>query len=505
MKKQKKFVSVLAVCLVFVVVLFSFTGCFFTPEVPIDEEMQKVLDEVDFTADTSYTGTLKVALMNDKASTDSFNAFKQDFESKYKNIKVSVETFPDLISRIVLKHGAAVTRNDFSDMPDIFWVANEDIPGLVSSKVLMPIDYFDTADKDWDTSELVQSMVEDSYFADHMYMMPRDYNQIALLYNTAMFDEAKKFDSTIKSPAEFVDGSGKIRAMTKDESTETANKIQNWMRSTEKYKAGKAVDFRSVWGSLNYAISRNFGATVIDAEGGCTLDSDETAAMFDYLVDMVYRNVMTKPNESEGYDFFATWLSAMCFQSRASMSNIVAKTEARDGVYTTLNAAPMPCLGPNESYAIGAGCSGYAMYRNAVHKTEAWLFLKNIVSESAQEAFSSCGNGVPVLASLLDDEFAAWRNLSDVNVAEFGDLPDDFCHEAFVYRKDCAVTMDFKKRVPSTIVTEVCGTINGVFNDLLSCSVVVAGDTAKTHENIARQLNGFRKDVDSQIRNAPAA
>ena len=63
--------------------------------------------------------------------------------------------------------------------------------------------------------------------------------------------------------------------------------------------------------------------------------------------------------------------------------------------------------------------------------------------------------------------------------------------------------MEFKKYVPTTIVTEICSTVNGVFVDLLSLEVVVKGDKAKTRENIASKLNGFRKDINSQIRKAP--
>ncbi|WP_251617216.1 ABC transporter substrate-binding protein [Pumilibacter muris] len=503
MKKFRKFFAAIAASLMLCLALTSLSGCFYSPEVPIDELMKEVLSKVDFNADTNYKGTLKVALMDDIASADSFNALKTDFENKYKNIKVEVETFPDLISRVVTMHGAATTLGKYDSMPDIIWVANEDIPGLVSSEVLMPIDYFDEADKEWDTTDLVQSMVQDSYFKKHMYMMPRDYNQIALLYNTAMFAEAKAADSTIKSPDEFKDENGKVRAMTQAEFTEVAKKVQAWMASTQKYKAGKAVDFRSIWGSLNYAISRNFGATIIDSDSNCTLSSEETVNMFDYLVDMVYNNVMTGPNETEGFDFFASERAAMCFQSRACLSDVIAKTEARNGVYENLNVAPMPCLGDDDKYSIGAGCSGYAMYRNAVHATEAWLFLKNIVSESAQEAFSACGNGVPVVQSLLDDEDAAWRNLAQVNEAKYGKLRADFNHDAFVYRRDAATTMEFKKYVPTTIVTEICSTVNGVFVDLLSLEVVVKGDKAKTRENIASKLNGFRKDINSQIRKAP--
>ena len=72
-----------------------------------------------------------------------------------------------------------------------------------------------------------------------------------------------------------------------------------------------------------------------------------------------------------------------------------------------LGVAALPNFGGE--YAVGAGCSGYAMYKNCAHGTEAWQFLKHVVSIEGQNAYSETGDCVPVRTSLLTDPTATWR------------------------------------------------------------------------------------------------
>ena len=93
------------------------------------------------------------------------------------------------------------------------------------------------------------------------------------------------------------------------------------------------------------------------------------------------------------------------------------------------------------------------MNYNAQNATEAWLFLKHVVSEEGQNAFGETGNAVPVLKSLLTDENAAWRNLGDYGIS----LPGDFNHDAFIYKYDTnsCTMVDFKSKIPAGAVGNV--------------------------------------------------
>lgn len=512
MKKKKRILGLSAIAVCFVMALSLLGGCgFIKKEKPIDEEMQAVLDKVDFNAGLDYQGTLNILVVDMQDHIDCIEAFIGDFRQKYQNIKVNYKTSDSLVSQMTADHGAATLTGKYGDMPDIIWLANEDIPQMVNAKAVMPIDYFDDADKNWDTSKLVKAMVDDCYFNEHMYLMPRDYNQITLLYNKKMFALAKEEGWDVKSPDEFLDGKGNVRAMTKEEFTDVAVKMNDWMQKTTHknsnnaaYSSGSAVEFKGSWLSLMNGIAANFGADLIGEDGKASLTSDATVEMCKYLVEMVYNGIFYT-GSLNGYDKFAAEQAAMCFESRACLTAVTTKNAARNGVYTDLAAAPMPCLGSEENYTVGAGCSGYAMYRNAQHLTEAWLFLKNLVRDDAQDAFCRSGNGVPVATDLLHDDMAVWRNIKTENAEKFGNLADDFNHDAFVYRSDRASTISFKNRVPANAYAKVCSAMSSVFVNFMNNSVVSDRDPKgeKTIQNIKDKLRGFRSDINNVIKANP--
>lgn len=75
---------------------------------------------------------------------------------------------------------------------------------------------------------------------------------------------------------------------------------------------------------------------------------------------------------------------------------------------TDLGAAGLPAVRPR-LYHRRPGCSGYAVYSEVVNVTEAWQFVKHVVSIEGQNAYSETGGCVPVRKDLLEDKNAAWR------------------------------------------------------------------------------------------------
>lgn len=152
--------------------------------------MQAVIESIDFDADESYEGTLRIWAQSKDTERAIIDKFIGSFEEKYTNIDVVLETFaPDAyITTIKNKNSAAYSNNDFSQVADVMWVTNETIPSLVTMDMLMPVNFIDDADEAFSTDGLVESMVEDSEFNGNLYMMPRDYNQYVLYYNKWFFD-----------------------------------------------------------------------------------------------------------------------------------------------------------------------------------------------------------------------------------------------------------------------------------------------------------------------------
>ena len=136
-------------------------------------------------------------------------------------------------------------------------------------------------------------------------------------------------------------------------------------------------------------------------------------------------------------------------------------------------------------YAVGAGCSGYAMYKNCAHGTEAWQFLKHVVSIEGQNAYSETGDCVPVRTSLLTDPTATWRTCLPEK------LGSDFNHDAFIYKMDeaaCSVN-DFYPYVPFAAQAYVTARIEEAFK---SC---ISGSTANFPWNLKAAADKMVSDI----------
>ena len=149
----------------------------------------------------------------------------------------------------------------------------------------------------------------------------------------------------------------------------------------------------------------------------------------------------------------------------------------------------MPELSTSENYSVGAGCSGYGMYQHVTNATEAWLFLKHVVSVEGQEAFGKTGNSVPVLESLLEKEDAAWRHPE-------ADLPDDFNHDAFIYKykdKSCVMS-DFKSKIPAKSVARVAAVMQSTLTSSVN-QTPATGYEARIKKNISDSVKTMEKEI----------
>ena len=444
---MKKFAILLSAFLCLACVLTA--GCgLIEEEMTADEErkaMEELLESVDLTAGRDYTGTLKVMYQDIPSERKIMEAFLEAFSEEYPNVTIERQLVVEsnYLSLLQSKHSAAYFNKDFREMPDVIWTTNEVMAGWVDRDILMPINYFDEKDETFSAADtLVASMVADSQLGSNLYLMPRDYDQIVMYYNRELLAKAGIEESRIPSD----------RPMTHDEFDRLMRDIRSYyaaLPSSEinaanerPYNQVRALDAVLPWGSLCWPILKSFGGSVIAADGSVSFNSEENVEAITYLRELIRDELVFSGTTKHAQ--FVNQLTALCFETRAVLTDLIDKTV--DGVPGVdpedLGVAPMPNLGDEGKYAVGAGCSGYGMYRYATNPTAAWLFLKFIVSEKGQNAFSKTGNGVPVNESLLHDDEAAWRNLT---AAEFSGLTD-FNHEAFVYAYDTAACtlQDFK-------------------------------------------------------------
>lgn len=214
---------------------------------------------------------------------------------------------------------------------------------------------------------------------------------------------------------------------------------------------------------------------MINANGESALNSQETKNAVYFWKQMKDLGYIEKCQTTNSGVNFRMQQSAVYFQARACLSDLLTSTKQVKGV-KKLGVTAIPQFGTN--YAVGGGASGYGMYKYAVNKTAAWLFLKFVVSEAGQNAFSGTGNCVPVLKSLINDENSVWRTYTHEN------LGSAFDNDAFVYmvggeNSSFSTTRDFYKYVPNNIQSDILMCVQSVFAGI---------DDAKSNAEIAEAI-----------------
>lgn len=448
------------------------TGCNLikTPQTDdeLAEEINKIIDGVDLNAGSDYKGTLKVYYQTTASEVKIMDSFLNAFQEAYPNIEIKRQPTVSSNYQTLLpsQHSTAYQTKNYSAMPDIIWTTNEILAGWVEKDVLMPLDFFDQRDENFSAEDtFVDTMLQDSMLGEHAYMYPRDYDQFVMYYNRKLLNLAGISEDRIPSD----------RALSHDELDQLMRDIRTAFRemtgtnpeNNRAYNQVRALDAIWAWGSLCWPTLKSFGGSVVDADGTVNFDNAANIEATTYLRELI-KDELTFGVGTAMHTQFKNQLTVLCVETRAVLTDLIDRSNSDLlGIKPEdLGVAPMPNIGKEENYAIGAGCSGYGMYRYAENPTEAWLFLKFMASEAGQNAFSETGNGVPSNKNLLMKSDAVWRNLTG---SEFSALTN-FNHEAFVYRWDTAgcTLQDFKLNISAlTARQSVAKTMSDVVEECL--------------------------------------
>lgn len=470
----------------------GFTGCTFKKRIPEDQHMNAVIEKMDLDADENYEGKLTVWAQSKSTEVAAITKFIESFNEKYKNIKVTLATYsPDqYMQNIKNIAGAAESSGKYESMPDVFWLANESVPGLVAQNIVAPINFIDDKDDGFSTDKLVATMVEDSKFGGNMYMMPRDYNQFVLYYNKWLVN---KYEVSMPDADE---------AMGREEFEQIATEFHDKMTESPTSTPaggttsdGQVLDVSWGWPSMAYGMLKMFGGGVTDSKGNVIFDCVENYNALKWIKESVLNQWSPSIGAGSLGTKFKLYEVPFLIDTRATFMDIVENVSAGYSMENDIGVLPLPMFDTPEHYSIGAGCSGYAMYYNAVHPTEAWLFLKHVVSEEGQNAYGTTGNSVPVLKSLIDDEDAAWRNLDRYGIK----LSEDFNHDAFVYKYDTnsCTMVDFKSAIPAGAVARVANSMaTGVSNAIKNTTP--QNYTTKIQSALDTQAKIMRNEIKSK-------
>ncbi|MBS6463939.1 MAG: extracellular solute-binding protein [Firmicutes bacterium] len=413
------------------------------------EEVMKIIEGVDLDAGSDYEGSLSVYYEDSPSEVKIMDAFLSAFQEAYPNIEITkMPTVTSNYQRLIeMRHSTAYNSQRFDTMPDIIWTTNEILADWVDKRMLMPVNYFDERDSGFSAQDtFVSSMLEDSMLGESTYMYPRDYNQFVMYYNRKLLNLAGIPESRIPSD----------RALTHDEFDQLLRDIRAAFEkmgddeinpeNNRAYNGVRALDAVWAWGSLCWPTLKSFGGSVVNENGEVDFNNEENIAAATYLRELI-KDKLTFGTGSSMHAQFTNQMTVLCIETRSVLTNLIDRSNSNLLAVKPedLGVAPMPSVGNDDNYAIGSGCSGYAMYRYAQHPTEAWLFLKFMASEAGQNAFCDSGNGIPSNKNLLTKADAVWRNPS---AAEVQGLVN-FNQDAFIYQWDesACTLQDFKKNI----------------------------------------------------------
>lgn len=456
-----------------------------------DEGTGDFSGEIDFNAGTDYSDTIKVWVTNNDSELKLMEAFVNAFNQVYPNITVEYQGIDSLTDQLIFNSG-------LESMCDVFWVTPEYISRYQEYGLIAPLSPIVEADQGFDLENLNEDCVRSCSSDGVLYVMPRDYNQVVMYYNVDMFDAAG-----VAYPSS-------EEAMTQDEFVEMLAALKEGLLASDetnsygvKYSEGftNSMDASILWDSLSWPVVKSFGGMIFDDEGNyldengnMLFDSEGTYEAMLFAHDLVANQYMGNPgtwSTKDGAQFLLE-TAPVYLHCRAILSSLTTATSAYHGL-SDIGVAPCPDFGDSDTYYVGSGATGYSMYSESEHKTAAWLFLKFIVSERAQEEASKTGNHVPVIESLITDENSEWRKYT---TSAFG---EQYSNEPFVYRREECFThvRDFMQYIDASYQSTVFERLQNCYTDCITN--VKSTDAAGIETEIKAFVSKYAKEMKNYI------
>lgn len=367
-----------------------------------------------------YSGVeITVGIANNSNEKAILNTFRTAYLKKYPTRKISIDAFTGEFDNVL------ATRVSSNRVPDVVQVYDFSAEYWTSKGVFAPLDDLMTAAgiSDGDFFDQIVTMMK-SGTDGKKYWAARDYNKVVVAINKQIFEIAE-----VALPTD---------DWTWEDFVATCNALKA-KSSAIRAKTGQAVfypvDAQLNWESVYYPAIKSYGGDLFDTENNTALKNpDGIKNGLNKLLSLADNNLAVSPSET-ATGAFAGRQAAMCFTVRPNITSLANSLKAAKAEIDFVSLPAFTDNGENTSY-IGVGCTGYALSATSKGKEAeaAWEFIKFIISEEGQDAFSKAGTGIPVLKSLALDKNASFRTyLPNANHDAFikfqeRDLPMNYLH-----------------------------------------------------------------------------
>ena len=244
-----------------------------------------------------------------------------------------------------------------------------------------------------------------------IYFAPRDYNQIAIVYNKKLFNDLKTFYgfdiANYYNPEDPESWDlNKLALLVSD--------LNDQIKSMgAAYASYKAIRMNLTWEAVYTTLLEELGGDGLINDGNINLDSEANRAAYNYI----WQNFFNEENKFDINDNFAKGTTYLTVVSRPLILSYIPYLRDNNSGKIMMDFIPFP------AEKVAAGTSGYGITKkradekqtaNGVTKTGkeiAWDFIKFILSEEGQNLGGREGFIQPILKSLK--ETGEWRSAID--------------------------------------------------------------------------------------------
>ncbi len=436
---MKKYLKSAAVLLLILVTTFSMVACTKPPMISQDG-IDKAITDGKAEGNITFTYSPAATSADYKQAADKFVS---EFEKKYKDVKVERDYTVTTDNRIAS-----------ADIGDVFYFAEvQTYKYAVKDRALIPLDGF--AEKfNINLSDVYSGIYALGLVNGRLYFVPRDYNQIALIYNKSAITEAG-LNEKIKPEwtwEEFQDICGQLY----NEEGDYYPVSLNLGYSPVYVPFFEAYASRSAW--CNTTEKK---ITFIDETGNILKAIGEA-------LDMARKNYVMITDVNNSADALRGKEAIFSTLVYPGVQSAGKDFDNRDIDWDIIN---MP-LFQNPSF--GCGASGVGVFSRTQNVTAAAALALFFMSTEGQMAFNSgTGGSVPLLKSLDESGYDAWKYPNDE--AWSGKNWD-----AFVYLADTASTPgQVNCRMPIEVADAIEEDIKNIFKkDLAGTQSYQDGFTA---------------------------
>ncbi len=307
------------------------------------------------------------------------DAFIAAFEEKYPDVTVKKDYNP----------GNIAARIASGEIGDVFMFNEvEAYNYAITQKALLPLNQF-IEPLSIDTSKVYTGVLALGQVEGQLYMVPRDYNHISMIYNKTAVDAAG-VSHLVKN------------GWTWEEFKEACNKVTQFDGEV----------YTQVGANLNYAWEPVY-ISFLEGWGGKWFDTEEKkVTLTDELVRKGIEELLSfaetgaiKP-EGKGDMSAYVGLKETDYVFRTTVyPDVLARGQEYDTYDLEWDLVTFPAL---PTHKVGTGCSGFGVYRYTKNPNAAAALALFFFTTEGQYAYhSNYGGSVPLVNELADEGF--WR------------------------------------------------------------------------------------------------